>query len=58
MTAICSISVQTLEHKTNVFDWTYLTPLEVMLLTELFSWDRTELWLLRMLGVENSLRMY
>lgn len=39
---------------------TYVTPLGVvvLLLTELFSLDSTELWLLLTFGVENSLRIY
>ena len=36
----------------------YLTPLGVMLLTGALCRDSTELWLLRLLGVKNSLRMY
>lgn len=37
---------------------TYFTPLGAMLLTGPFSRDRTELWLLLMVGVENSVRIY
>lgn len=38
---------------------TYVTPLcMLLLLTELFSLDSTELWLLLTFGVENSLRIY